>query len=83
MAQIEIYTLPLCGYCHAAKRLLRGKGAKFTEIDISDHPERKPEQLGRGAAAFGLRLELESNRVRIVSYVTKRARLPSELFGAA
>jgi len=47
MAQIEIYTLPTCGYCHAAKRLLRGKGAKFTEIDISDHPERKPEMINR------------------------------------
>ena len=35
MPKIEIYTTPLCGYCHAAKRLLRAKGADFTEIDVS------------------------------------------------
>lgn len=35
MAPIEIYTTPLCGYCHAAKRLLTHKGAAFTEIDVS------------------------------------------------
>lgn len=32
---ITIYTKPLCGYCHTAKVLLRGKGAAFTEIDVS------------------------------------------------
>lgn len=35
MAQIEIYTTPLCPYCLAAKRLLTQKGAAFTEIDVS------------------------------------------------
>ena len=35
MAQIEIYTTPLCPYCVAAKRLLTQKGAAFTEIDVS------------------------------------------------
>lgn len=33
--EITIYTKPLCGYCHAAKALLRGKGVEFTEIDVS------------------------------------------------
>ena len=47
MASIEIYTSPMCGYCHAAKRLLRGKGVTFTEIDILDHPDRKPEMINR------------------------------------
>lgn len=36
MTQIEIYTTPWCGFCHAAKRLLTQKGAAFTEIDASD-----------------------------------------------
>jgi hypothetical protein len=35
---VEIYTTPICGYCHAAKRLLTQKGAAFTEIDVSRDP---------------------------------------------
>ena len=35
MAQIEIYTSPLCGFCHAAKRLLNDKGVSFSEIDVA------------------------------------------------
>lgn len=35
MPSVEIYTTPLCGYCHAAKRLLTRKGVAYTEIDIS------------------------------------------------
>ena len=47
MPQIEIYTSPLCGYCHAAKRLLNAKGADFTEINVWDEPGRKPEMIER------------------------------------
>jgi len=32
---IVIYTKPTCGYCAAAKALLRSKGAGFQEIDVS------------------------------------------------
>jgi glutaredoxin 3 len=39
MSTVEIYTTPLCGYCHAAKRLLTSKGASFTEIDVSRDPD--------------------------------------------
>ena len=35
MKQVEIYTSPLCGFCHAAKRLLTAKGVSFTEFDVS------------------------------------------------
>jgi glutaredoxin 3 len=35
MAPVEVYTTPYCPYCHAAKELLRRKGAAFTEIDVS------------------------------------------------
>ncbi|MBZ4689539.1 MAG: glutaredoxin 3 [Cereibacter changlensis] len=38
MKPVEIYTTPLCGYCHAAKRLLGAKGVAFTEIDVSRDP---------------------------------------------
>jgi glutaredoxin 3 len=29
-----IYTTPTCWFCHAAKRLLQGKGVPFEEIDV-------------------------------------------------
>lgn len=47
MQQVEIYTSPLCGYCHAAKRLLATKGVGFTEYDIWAEPSRKAEMLSR------------------------------------
>lgn len=47
MPQIEIYTSPLCGYCHMAKRLLKAKGADFTEINVWAEPGRKPEMIER------------------------------------
>lgn len=47
MPAIDIYTSPLCGFCHAAKRLLKQKGAKFNEIDILEAPDRKPEMIQR------------------------------------
>jgi glutaredoxin 3 len=39
MTPIEIYTTRFCPYCHAAKRLLSGKGIEFTEIDIGGDPK--------------------------------------------
>jgi glutaredoxin 3 len=47
MQAVEIYTSPLCGYCHAAKRLLKQKGVAFTEFDVWADPDRKPEMLAR------------------------------------
>lgn len=47
MAQIEIYSSPFCGFCHAAKRLLGHKGASFEEIDVFASPDRKPEMIQR------------------------------------
>ncbi|MCA8883929.1 MAG: glutaredoxin 3 [Rhodobacteraceae bacterium] len=47
MQTIEIYTTPLCGYCHAAKRLLTQKGASYTEFDLSREPARRAEMLER------------------------------------
>ena len=43
MATVEIYTSPLCGFCHAAKRLLDTKGVSFTEYDVGRDPDlRRP-----------------------------------------
>ncbi|WP_278044292.1 glutaredoxin 3 [Pseudaestuariivita atlantica] len=44
---VEIYTSPLCGYCHMAKRLLTSKGVSFTEIDILAEPQRRGEMMQR------------------------------------
>lgn len=49
MQPIEIYTSPLCGFCHSAKRLLTSKGASFTEIDLSRTPDRRAEMMKRAA----------------------------------
>lgn len=47
MQTVEIYTSPLCGYCHAAKRLLTQKGISFAEVDVLAAPQRKPEMIQR------------------------------------
>ena len=47
MKSVEIYTSPLCGFCHAAKRLLNEKGVEFSEVDVLKQPDRKPEMIQR------------------------------------
>ncbi|MEW2912128.1 MULTISPECIES: glutaredoxin 3 [unclassified Leisingera] len=47
MKTVEIYTSPLCGYCHAAKRLLNQKGVAFSEVNVLEEPERKAEMIQR------------------------------------
>lgn len=51
MPNVEIYTSPLCGFCHAAKRLLKTKDVTVTEIDLSREPARRPEMLSRAGGA--------------------------------
>jgi glutaredoxin 3 len=47
MKPVVIYTSPLCGFCHAAKRLLNQKGVAYEEIDVLMSPKRKPEMIQR------------------------------------
>jgi glutaredoxin 3 len=47
MATVEIYTTPICPYCHRAKRLLERKGVPFTEVDLWQEPGRREEMLRR------------------------------------
>ena len=47
MKFVEIYTSPLCGYCHAAKRLLKQKNVQFVEMNVAMNPGRRQEMLGR------------------------------------
>ncbi|MGY9045620.1 glutaredoxin [Puniceibacterium antarcticum] len=51
MQTVEIYTSPLCGFCHAAKRLLTQKGVTFSEVDVLANPDRKPEMIQRAGGA--------------------------------
>ncbi len=51
MQPVEIYTSPLCGFCHAAKRLLKSKGISFSEVDLSRHPDKRAEMLSRSGGA--------------------------------
>jgi len=51
MKPVEIYTSPLCGFCHAAKRLLTQKGVSFSEVDVLANPDRKPEMIQRAEGA--------------------------------
>jgi glutaredoxin 3 len=37
----------LCGYCFAAKRLLRRKGVEFREFNVSLRPGRRIEMMER------------------------------------
>ena len=47
MKSVEIYTSPLCGFCHAAKRLLNQKGASYSEVDVMANPDRRAEMVQR------------------------------------
>ncbi|SDX30036.1 glutaredoxin 3 [Roseicitreum antarcticum] len=51
MQTVELYTSPLCGFCHAAKRLLTQKGVSFSEIDVLSSPDQKPEMIRRAGGA--------------------------------
>lgn len=44
---IVVYSSAFCGYCTAAKRLLRQKNIDFTEIDVLAEPERREEMIAR------------------------------------
>lgn len=47
MKDIEIYTTPTCGYCHAAKRLLTNKGVSFREISVAGDPALRQGMMTR------------------------------------
>ena len=47
MKFVEIYPSPLCGFCHAARRLLAQKGVSFKEIDVTGSPTGRQEMTQR------------------------------------
>lgn len=47
MPPVILYTTPFCGFCSAAKRLLRDKGVAFEEIDVATDAARRMEMIQR------------------------------------
>jgi len=47
MTRVEIYTTMLCGYCHAAKRLLAERGAAFVEYDVGGDRDKRAAMTKR------------------------------------
>lgn len=47
MPSVIIYTRQFCGYCTAAKGLLKSKGIPFTEYDATGKPEIRSEMMAK------------------------------------
>jgi len=47
MKKVEIYTTRFCGYCLAAKRLLKHKGVPFHEINVGRDATLRAEMIQR------------------------------------
>jgi glutaredoxin 3 len=47
MTCILLYTTPFCGYCRAAKQLLRDKALDFEEIDVAFGDDKRAEPIDR------------------------------------
>lgn len=47
MQPVEIYTSPLCGFCHRAKRLLASKDVNFVEFDVLAQPQLRAQMMQR------------------------------------
>lgn len=45
--ELVMYTQMLCGYCAAARNLLRSKGVDFTEINVTMNADRRREMIAR------------------------------------
>ena len=44
----------MCGYCSAAKRLLKQKGVEFSETDVSWKPAKRAEMIERTAGSHSV-----------------------------
>jgi len=47
MDDIVIYSSVLCGYCHAAKRLLDAKGVNYLEVTVDGNPQIRQQAMER------------------------------------
>jgi glutaredoxin 3 len=49
MAEVEIYTTPICPYCVRAKALLSKKGVSYKEIDVGNDAELREAMIRRAS----------------------------------
>lgn len=47
MADITMYTTPICPFCYRAKKLLSGKGVSINEVDVMMSPGKREEMIAR------------------------------------
>ena len=47
MKTVTMYTTSLCGFCHAAKRLLNSKNVTIEEINVGRDPALRQEMMTR------------------------------------
>ena len=47
MSDVTLYTRQLCGYCTAARNLLKQKGVDFKEFDATYDPELRKKMVAR------------------------------------
>lgn len=52
MPQIDIYTTMMCPFCFTAKRLLKSKGVKFNEIDVTMDPSGREAMTRRANGGY-------------------------------
>lgn len=50
MARIKMYTTPWCGYCAAARELLRSRNVDFVDIDVSMNSELRQEMTDKSGS---------------------------------
>jgi glutaredoxin 3 len=47
VAKIEVYTKDYCPFCIRALALFDSKGVTYTNVDIQEQPNRRPEMIER------------------------------------
>lgn len=47
MPTVEIFTRPMCGFCHRAKKILDSKGVAYAEYDVWADGAKKAEMVER------------------------------------
>jgi glutaredoxin 3 len=50
MAKVVMYTTQWCGYCAAARELLRSRGVEFEDIDVDSDRGRRQEMIEKSGS---------------------------------
>jgi glutaredoxin 3 len=52
MAEIEIYTTMMCGFCARAKNLFKKKGVDYNEVDVTFSSAKRDEMTERAEGRY-------------------------------